>query len=134
MVTGAAIAAVIATGGAVPASNLVPGVEDFRLQEIRRAASEGEWPFQAESGTLACAEVLGEPQVYFIPAGRDDRDRGFAISVDLMSMSIINLGMSDVLAPYDTFEQLLARLVPFVTMGQRLCDQEPGSVVPASEL
>ena len=125
MVTGAAIAAVIATGGAVPASNLVPGVEDFRLQEIRRAASEGEWPFQAESGTLACTEVLGEPQVYFIPAGRDDLDR---------SMSIINLGMSDVLAPYDTFEQLLARLVPFVTMGQRLCDQEPGSVVPASEL
>ena len=49
-------------------------------------------------------------------------------------MSLTNVGVPDVLAPYDDTAQLLYRLVPFVTMGQRLCDQEPGTLVTEPEL
>ena len=35
---------------------------------------------------------------------------------------------------YDNFEQLLKRLIPYVTMGKRLCNQPPGTNVSGSEL
>lgn len=127
------LAGLLAASGISPAGDLIPEAGDFRLQEIRKAAGEVDWPFAAESGMLACTKVLGEPAVYFIPED-GDFDRAFHIDVNIMAMSLINLGVTDVLAPYDSPEQLLERLVPFVTMGQRLCDQEPGTVAPASEL
>lgn len=55
------------SGAAMPAGDVFPGVGDFRLQEIHRAAGESEWPFVAESGTLLCAMVLRQPAVYFVP-------------------------------------------------------------------
>ncbi|WP_411033488.1 hypothetical protein [Shinella sp. BYT-45] len=130
---GALVAGLLMTAGLVPAGDMIPGAGDFRFQTIRKAAGEENWPFIAESGMLGCAKVLGEPTVYFIP-DEADLTRAFHIDVNLFAMSITNLGVPDVLAPYDDNAQLLRRLVPFVTMGQRLCDQDPGTHVTGPEL
>jgi hypothetical protein len=76
--------------------------------------------------------MLGERVVYFIPG--DNMERAYNIDINLFAMSVANVGITDVLAPYEDSAQLLYRLVPFVTMGQRLCDQEPGTLVTEPEL
>ena len=130
---GALVAGLLMTAGALPVGDVFPEPDDFRFQTIRKAASEKNWPFIAESGMLGCAKVLGVPSVFFVPYEMD-LTRSFHIDVNLFAMSIINIGVPDVLAPYDDTAQLLHRLVPFVTMGQRLCDQEPGTLVTGPEL
>jgi len=76
--------------------------------------------------------MLGERVVYFIPG--DEMERAYNIDINLLAMSVANLGITNVLAPYEDSAQLLYRLVPFVSMGQRLCDQEPGTFVTEPEL
>ena len=130
-------AALLATGidgAARPAGDVFPGAEDFRLQKIHRAAGESEWPFVAESGTLLCAMILRKPAVYFVPEVGGTPGRAFVIDNDIAKMAFANIGMTDVLEPYDNFEQLLKRLIPYVTMGKRLCNQPPGTNVSGSEL
>jgi hypothetical protein len=122
------------SGAAMPAGDVFPGVGDFRLQKIHRAAGESEWPFVAESGTLLCAMILRKPAVYFVPEVSGTPGRAFAIDNDITMMAFANIGMTDVLEPYDNFEQLLKRLIPYVTMGKRLCNQPPGTNVSGSEL
>jgi hypothetical protein len=63
-----------------------------------------------------------------------DSARAFNLDVDIFSMSMVNLGMTNILAPYDDTTQLIHRIAPFVTMGQRLCDQDPGTFVTGPEL
>ncbi|MBY5610944.1 hypothetical protein HFO32_20445 [Rhizobium leguminosarum] len=130
----AALLTIGISGAAMPAGNVFPGVGDFRLQKINRAAGESEWPFAAESGTLLCAMILHEPAVYFVPEVRGTPGRAFVIDNDIVKMAFVNIGMTDVLEPYDNFEQLLKRLIPHVTMGKRLCNQPPGTNVSGSEL
>jgi hypothetical protein len=129
---GALLAGLLMTAGVVPAGSIMPEPDDFRFQTISKTAGEKNWPFVAESGMLGCAEMLGERVVYFIPG--DDMGRAYHIDINLLAMSVANIGITDVLAPYDDSAQLLYRLVPFVTMGQRLCDQEPGTLVTEPEL
>jgi hypothetical protein len=129
---GALVAGLLMTAGVTPAGSIVPEPDDFRLQAIRKAAGEQNWPFVAESGMLGCAEMLGERVVYFIPG--DEMERAYNIDINLFAMSVANIGITNVLAPYEDSAQLLYRLVPFVTMGQRLCDQEPGTLVTEPEL
>ncbi|MCF3642492.1 hypothetical protein LXM94_21205 [Rhizobium sp. TRM95111] len=129
----ALLAGLLAVTGLVPAGDVIPGIGDLRLQTIRKAAAERGWPFMAESGMLGCAKGLGEPVVYFMP-DETDKSRAFNLDVNLMAMSIVNLGITNVPAPFDNPEQLVERLVPFVTMGQRLCNQEPGTVLSGPEL
>jgi hypothetical protein len=130
---GALVAGLLMTAGAVPAGDLFPEAGDFRFQKIHRAAGEVEWPFLAKGGMLGCTKVLGNRAVYFIP-DETDMNRAFNLDMNVFAMSIVNLGMNDILAPYDTVEQLVHRIAPFVTMGQRLCDQDPGTFVTGPEL
>ncbi|MBA1344752.1 MULTISPECIES: hypothetical protein [Rhizobium] len=130
----AALLTIGISGAAMPAGDVFPGVGDFRLQKIHRAAGESEWPFVAESGTLLCAMVLRQPAVYFVPEVAGTPGRAFVIDNDITMMAFANIGMTGVLEPYDNFEQLLKRLVPYVTMGKRLCNQPPGTNVSGSEL
>jgi hypothetical protein len=131
--SGALLIGLLLGAGVLPASDVIPEAGDFRFQSIRKAANEKEWPFKATSGKLVCTKVLGKKAVYFIPQDVE-QVRAFHIDIDLFSMSLINLGLTGILAPYANPEQLVQRIAPFVTMGQRLCDQEPGTVVPDTEL
>jgi hypothetical protein len=130
----AALLTIGISGAAMPADDVFPGVGDFRLQKIHKAAGESEWPFVAESGTLLCALVLRKPAVYFVPEVGGEPGRAFVIDNDIAKMAFANIGMTGVLEPYDNFEQLLKRLVPYVMMGKRLCNQPPGTNVSGSEL
>ncbi|MGO7418496.1 hypothetical protein ACCS64_40485, partial [Rhizobium ruizarguesonis] len=63
------------SGAAMPACDVFPGVGDFRLQKIHRAAGESEWPLVAEGRTLFCAMILRKPAVYFVPEAGGTRGR-----------------------------------------------------------
>ncbi|QND50306.1 hypothetical protein HB780_21935 [Rhizobium lusitanum] len=115
-------------------SDLFPGAGDFRMQVIHKAKDEAEWPFVAESGTLICAKVLNKPAVYFVPEQKPEATRAFVLDIDLFGMSLVNMGMTNVLKPYGSLEALLKRITPFVTMGRQLCEQPPGTNIPGSEL
>ena len=130
---GALVAGLLMTAGVMPVGSIIPEPDDFRFQSIRKAAGEQNWPFVAESGMLSCVRVFGDRVVYFIP-DEPAASRPYNIDIDLMSMSMVNLGRTNVLAPYDDFGQLVRRLASFVTMGRRLCDQDPGTVVTGPEL
>lgn len=113
------------------------GFDGFRLQTIRRMANESEWPFVAAGGMLACIRMGMEPTVYFIPEtaeGQDGHDRAFLISEDVIMMAMVNLGMTDVLLPYQSLEQLIVRISPYIETGRKLCRQPPGTVLPGTEL
>ncbi|MGY5778897.1 hypothetical protein [Rhizobium sp. LEGMi135b] len=137
----AAVGIVLAVGLSLPAGTIVtevndlfPGAKDVRMQVIHRAKDEAEWPFAAESGVLACVKVLNDPVVYFVPEQKPEATRAFAIDTDLFGMSLVNMGMTNVLKPYGSLETLLKRITPFVTMGRRLCAQPPGTSLTGSEL
>jgi hypothetical protein len=115
-------------------SDLIPGVKDFRMQLIHKAKDEADWPFVAESGTLLCAKVFNKPAVYFVPKQVPEATRAFLLDTDLLGMSLVNIGMTNVLEPYGSLEALLTRITPFVTMGRRLCAQPPGTSLTGSEL
>ncbi len=119
---------------ATEVSDLIPGVRDFRMQVIHKAKDEADWPFVAESGMLLCAKVLSEPTVYFVPDPTPEAARAFVIDTDLLGMSLVNLGMTNVLKPYGSLEALLKRITPFVIMGRQLCAQPPGTSLTGSEL
>lgn len=136
-----AVGIVLAAGLLLPAgrvatevNDLLPGVKDFRMQVIHKAQDETDWPFVAESGTLLCAKVLNKPEVYFVPKQTPEAQRAFVLDTDLLGMSMVNLGMTNVLKPYGSLEALLKRITPFVTMGRRLCAQPPGTSLSGSEL
>jgi len=119
----------------MPADWLPLDAEDFRFQSIERQIGEKDWPFLAKKGRLGCFMSLWEKTVFFIPDGRDDLNRAFLLDVNLLSMAIQNMGMKDVLAPYKTPEELIARIAPFVAQGRMLCDQKDSPViVPGAEL
>lgn len=130
---GALLAGFLVTAGIVPAGDILPMPGDFRFQKIQKAAGETDWPFVAKSGMLGCAKVFGGRAVYFLP-DETDMNRAFNLDVNVFAMSMVNFGMTDILAPYDNAEQLVRRIAPFVTMGQRLCDQAPGTFVSGPEL
>jgi hypothetical protein len=130
---GALLAGLLMTAGVTPAGDIIPTPGDFRFQKIQKAAGEMEWPFVAKSGMLSCTKVFGQRAVYFVP-DETDSGRAFNLDVDVFSMSMVNFGMTNILAPYDDAKQLIYRIAPFVTMGQRLCDQDPGTFVTGPEL
>ena len=119
----------------VPVDLLGFGEEDFRFQTIERQKGEKDWPFVADKGQLGCFTAVGKKAVIFIPEGRDDLNRAFFLDVNLFDMAVQNIGMQNVLAPYKTPGELIARIAPFVAQGQMLCDQKDSPViVPGAEL
>lgn len=120
--------------GSLQVGNILPTPDDFRRQAIHKVAGEADWPFVSDSGTLMCIEILARPYVYFAPDDDEDRLRVYNLDVDIFSMAMTNLGITGVLLPYDEPQQLVKRIAPFVTMGQRLCNQQPGSNISGTEL
>lgn len=131
---GALATGVLLTAGYLPVGDAMISPEDFRRQAIHKTNGEKNWPFVADKGTLLCIKLLGELHVYFAPDDGETRNRVFNIDVDLMKMAMVNLGMTGVLRPFEKPEDLLKRLVPFVTMGQRLCNQQAGTSISGTEL
>jgi len=120
---------------ASPVGDYLPGVGDFRAQEIKKVQSEKDWPFTADGGLLMCAYVLKEPTVYFVPDHPEgETSRPYHISYDMAAMAFVNIGQTDVLRPYDSLEQLLDRMTPYVALGRRLCEQPAGTMIPDTEL
>ncbi|MGV3552305.1 hypothetical protein [Rhizobium sp.] len=112
-----------------------PDEKDVRLQDIQRQPGEKDWPFVADKGRLACVEVLGEKTIFFVPDGHDGTEKILNLDVNVFNMAIQNIGVKDVLAPYATPEELIARIAPFVAQGQMLCEQKDSPIlVPGSEL
>ena len=130
----AAFGMAVVTGVLLPVSDLFPEARDVRTQMIHKAQNETDWPFAADSGILTCLKVLNEPAVYFVPETTPPATRAFALDTDLLGMSMINLGMTNVLKPYGSLEELLKRNTPFIAMGRRLCAQPPGTNISGSEL
>lgn len=118
----------------------IPGVEDFRMQAIARTEREREWPFSVESGYLLCAWVMGQKVVYFVeelPQDQRDDDvdpRIIPVAADPLALIVGSIGSRDLLAPYDSLEQLIRRIAPFERTGLRLCDQPRGSEIGPGEL
>jgi len=122
----------------------MPDAEDFRTQVIRKQDREDDWPFTAEKGYLACAYVIGQPAVFFIPDDDDDDDwdehasddeeKVIGLSVDPMEMLLLMMGQRDLLQPMKTPEELIRRIAPMVTIGKKLCDQPPGTELPGGDL
>lgn len=126
-----------ATLGSSPltVNNIVPEAGDFRVQTIRKAQGEADWPFTADEGYLMCAPSMGQKLVYFVPKNAEGENE-YPINIDtnFMAMAIINVGRSDAFRAYANYEDLIKRLSPYVTMGKRLCDQPAGTVIPESSL
>jgi hypothetical protein len=133
----AALALSASIVGAVPAAdgNFIPGVKDFRSQEIHRGRGEKEWPFVADRGLLLCAPSWKDRLVYFVPKDAEGASgHPFALPDNMMLLAMVNMGRKSVLQPYDSFEQLLQRLFPYIAMGKRLCDQPAGAKLQDSAL
>ena len=120
----------------VQAGWLFPEAKDVRIQPIQRQAGEVNWPFVADKGRLACVESVGEKMVFFIPGGIEEKvGKILYLDANLMVMAIQNIGVKDVLAPYETPEELITRIAPFVAQGHMLCKQKNSPIlVPGSEL
>lgn len=130
--------ALLATAfAASPASadGFVPQAKDVRLQTIRKAQGETNWPFVADEGFLSCVPSIGERLVYFVPFGEDDENEPpVNLNTNVMTMALVNIGRGGTFRPFANLEELIKRLSPYITMGKRLCDQPAGAVVPESSL
>ncbi len=134
MVPSAFLAAAVATAP-VQVNRLVPEVEDFRMQTIRKAQGEADWPFVANKGILLCAPVIGDKAVYFVAEKEGGgQEEPVVLNINPMTMAIINLGKTKVFRDFTSVDELMGRLYPYITMGKRLCDQPAGTVVPESSL
>lgn len=134
MVPSALLAAAVATAP-VQVNKLVPEVEDFRMQTIRKAQGEVDWPFAASKGILLCAPVIGDKAVYFVAEKEDGgQEEPVVLNINPMMMAVINLGKTKVFRAFASVDELMNRLYPYITMGKRLCDQPAGTIVPESSL
>ncbi|WP_288425372.1 hypothetical protein [uncultured Agrobacterium sp.] len=134
MLPAALLAAAIATAP-TQVNKLVLEEKDFRMQTIRKAQGEVNWPFVASEGILLCAPVIGDKAVYFVGTKEDGgQEEPVILSVNPMMMSIINMGKARIFRDFATIDELMGRLYPYITMGKRLCDQPAGTIVPESSL
>lgn len=118
----------------------VPGVTDFRLQEIARSSHEDAWPFTVDRGWLACAYVTGQPTVYFseiAEESEEDEPRVTIVSTELtllMTGAVVGEGLLPRTTTVEEMGNTLRLVGPFEAMGKRLCDQPPGIVLGTGEL
>ncbi|UVK40605.1 hypothetical protein LHFGNBLO_002091 [Mesorhizobium sp. AR10] len=119
----------------------VPSVEEVRLQPISRAENETGWPFSVDDGMLACVWSGGQKVVTFLenrPADLEDgqtfQPRHVIVTTDPMLLTIGNMAYRDLFRPAASVEERIRQVAPFVTLGQRLCDQPAGARVGHGEL
>lgn len=127
----AAAAALLAAAQAASAAD-----DPWREKAIEIARDEipHEWPFSVDSGELKCVIFAGRRMVLFTePDGNDpdwfikdipyDMPRSVIVSTNPMEI-FAALEDADLFLPFDSdFAVLIERLVPFVAMGQALCEE-----------
>ncbi|QPC95082.1 hypothetical protein [Mesorhizobium sp. INR15] len=118
-----------------------PTPEEVRLQPISRAGNEAGWPFSIDEGTLACVWSAGQKVVMFFESKPDDLDEdetfkpsGVIVTTDPMQLTLGNMANRDLFRASASVEERMALVAPFVTMGQKLCDQPAGARVGHGEL
>jgi hypothetical protein len=119
----------------------LPDAAEVRVQSVARNGNEPEWPFSVEAGQLACVWSVGQRQVFFVegrPANlasdTDFAPRMVILSIDPFQLTIGNIANRTLFASMRDVADLVRRVAPFITLGQRLCDQPPGAVVRSGEL
>jgi hypothetical protein len=111
----------------------VPRGNGARVQAIAKGQGDKDWPFVADGGKLVCVPALPQPVVFFMPDG-DGISRPFLLDVNPYWMLLYDMGLKNVLLPYDKPEELIRRIAPFVAMGHTLCEQKKSPTVPGGEL
>jgi hypothetical protein len=118
-----------------------PTPEEVRVQPISRAENEAEWPFSVDDGMLACVWSGGRKVVMFFenrPAHLDESEsfepRRVIVTTDPVQLTIGNMAYRDLFRPAASVEERIRLIAPFVTLGQRLCDQPAGTHVDHGEL
>ncbi|ESY79105.1 hypothetical protein X740_18685 [Mesorhizobium sp. LNHC221B00] len=119
----------------------LPSSEEVRLQPIERAGNEAGWPFSVDDGTLACVWSAGQKVVMFFegrPHGLDEDEdfepRGVIVTTDPMQLTLGNMANRALFRDATSVEERLRLVAPFMTMGQKLCDQPAGARVGHGEL
>ena len=119
----------------------VPQAAEVRVQRIARADNERDWPFSVDEGNLTCVWSTGQKLVFFFEArpegvGEDDKieARGVIVSTNPVDLTIGNIANRALFAPMTDIAELIRRVAPYAQVGQRLCDQPPGSIINHSEL
>jgi len=140
----AATALLAATLPAIPVGERslfhVPREGEVRLQSVARNGNEKDWPFSVGAGKLACVWSVGTRQVFFIEGLQDNvvdtgiEPRMLVLSVDPLYLTLGNIPNRTLFAPMADVADLVRRVGPFIAMGERLCDQPPGTQVRAGEL
>jgi hypothetical protein len=118
-----------------------PSPDEVRTQPISRAKNETGWPFSVEDGILTCAWSGGQRIVAFFEdrpsdLGEDEtfRPRGVIVTTDPIQLTIGNMANRALFRPAASVEERIRLVAPFVTLGQRLCDQPAGAHVGHGEL
>lgn len=116
----------------------LPDASEVRLQDINRAAHEGDWPFSVSSGYLGCVWSAGRKTVSFVekPSASDAAPdpRIVVVTTDPFQLTLLNIANRDLFAPADSVETLIKRVAPFETLGEKLCDQPQGARIGDGEL
>lgn len=119
----------------------MPSAEEVRLQPIARAGNEAGWPFSVDKGMLTCVWGGGQKVVMFFedrPKGLDEdedfKPRGVIVTTDPMQLTLGNMANRALFRDSADVEERLRLVAPFVSMGQKLCDQPPGARVGHGEL
>ncbi|TPM36830.1 hypothetical protein [Mesorhizobium sp. B2-3-4] len=119
----------------------VPTEHEVRLQQISRAGNETGWPFSVDEGMLACVWSVGQKVVMFfedrphgLDADEDFKPRGVIVTTDPLQLTLGNMANRALFRDSSDVAERLRLVVPFVTMGQKLCDQPPGARVGHGEL
>ena len=117
----------------------LPNEHEVRVQPIARTDGERGWPFSVTSGHIACVWSAGRPLAIFVEdideADTDEEAaRHVILSVDPIELTVLNIANRTLFAPAGSIENLIERVAPYVVIGERLCDQPPGTVLGPGEL
>jgi hypothetical protein len=118
-----------------------PQPDEVRVQPISRAEHEIGWPFSVDDGMLTCVWSGGRRIVVFFEdrppdLGEDEafQPRGVIVTTDPIQLTIGNMANRALFRAADSVEERIRLVAPFVTMGQRLCDQPAGARIGHGEL
>ncbi|MER9655408.1 hypothetical protein NKJ26_18135 [Mesorhizobium sp. M0152] len=119
----------------------MPSPQEVRMQPIERAGNEAGWPFSVDEGMLACVWSAGQKVVMFfedrpdgLDAEEDFEPRAVIVTTDPLQLTLGNMADRDLFRDAASVEERMRLVAPFVTMGQKLCDQPAGARVGHGEL
>ncbi|MEL6921500.1 MAG: hypothetical protein AAFO77_10865 [Pseudomonadota bacterium] len=112
------------------------------MQHIHRQPSEKSWPFTVDAGLLMCVELLGAPEVYFA-AGVNEFDennpddlkiRILHLAKNPFDLAVMNFANADLFVEQGDPMRRLDMVRPVMEIGEKLCDQPKGTILPSGEL